>query len=236
MQFEPIKSPSLKDLFVSQLEGMILSGELAVGQKLPPERDLAEQMGVSRTVINTGIAELASKGFIEIRPRKGVFVADYRRTGSISTLISIMNFNGGQLPRREIHSLLELRLALEILCLHEAIPVMTEEGLATLRECLDRLMACQTPAETAEGRFEFGHELDCLSGNTILPLLSHSFKRPIVSLWTEYGKRYGIELLKDHCLKRFEYIEAGDIEGAVAWTKTCLLETIDGNRPLYGTH
>ena len=76
MKFERIASPSLKDLFVQQLERMILSGELAVGDQIPPERDLAEQMGVSRTVINAGIADMASKGFLEIRPRKGVFVAD----------------------------------------------------------------------------------------------------------------------------------------------------------------
>lgn len=234
MQFERITSPSLKDLFVQQLERMILSGELAVGDQIPAERDLAEQMGVSRTVINAGIADMASKGFLEIRPRKGVFVADYRRTGSLSTLVSIMDFNGGLLPRREIKSLLELRMALEVLCLHEAIPAMTADGLAVLQRRLDNLMDAATPAEAAEGRFAFGHELDCLSGNTVLPLLSHSFKKPIVSLWTEYGRRYGIQLLKDHCVKRFDYIKAGDVEGAVAWTKQCLQEAIEGDRQLYG--
>lgn len=234
MQFERITSPSLKELFVGQLERMILSGELEVGAQIPAERDLAEQMGVSRTVINAGIADMASKGFLEIRPRKGVFVADYRRTGSLSTLASIMEYNGGLLPRREIKSLLELRMALEVLCLRDAVPAMTDEGIAVLRERLDELMAATTVAEAAEGRFAFGHELDCLSGNAILPLLSHSFKKPIVSLWTEYGRRYGVQLLKDHCAKRFDYIAAGDVEGAVAWTKQCLQEAIDGERPLYG--
>lgn len=236
MHFERITSPSLKELFVSQLERMILSGELEVGTQIPAERDLAEQMGVSRTVINAGIADMASKGFLEIRPRKGVFVADYRRTGSLSTLASIMEYNGGLLPRREIKSLLELRMALEVLCLRDAVPAMTDEGLASLRACLDDLLAAQSVTEAAEGRFAFGHELDCLSGNTILPLLSHSFKKPIVSLWAEYGRRYGVQLLKDHCARRFELIETGDVEGAVAWTKTCLQEAIDGERQLYGEH
>lgn len=234
MQFERIASPSLKDLFVQQLERMILSGELEVGDRIPAERDLAEQMGVSRTVINAGIADMASKGFLEIRPRKGVFVADYRRTGSLSTLVSIMDFNGGLLPRREIKSLLELRMALEVLCLHEVVPVVTEEGIAVLQQRLDDLMMAATPSEAAEGRFAFGHELDCLSGNTVLPLLSHSFKKPIVSLWTEYARRYGVQLLKEHCAKRFEYIKERDAEGAIAWTKQCLQEAIDGDRQLYG--
>ena len=234
MKFERIASPSLKDLFVQQLERMILSGELAVGDQIPPERDLAEQMGVSRTVINAGVADMASKGFLEIRPRKGVFVADYRRSGSLATLVSIMDYNGGLLPRREIKSLLELRMALEVLCLRGAIPAMTEEGLAVLQQRLDELMAATTPSEAAEGRFAFGHELDCLSGNAILPLLGHSFKKPIVALWAEYGRRYGVQSLKDRCAKRFEYIEAGDVEGAFAWTKQCLQEAIEGDHQLYG--
>ena len=163
-----------------------------------------------------------------------MFVADYRRSGSLATLVSIMDYNGGLLPRREIKSLLELRMALEVLCLRGAIPAMTEEGLAVLQQRLDELMAATTPSEAAEGRFAFGHELDCLSGNAILPLLGHSFKKPIVALWAEYGRRYGVQSLKDRCAKRFEYIEAGDVEGAVAWTKQCLQEAIEGDHQLYG--
>ena len=44
--FEKLTSPSLKDLFVSRIAGLILSGKLRVGEKFPPERTLAEQMGV----------------------------------------------------------------------------------------------------------------------------------------------------------------------------------------------
>ena len=38
MEFTKLSSPSLKDLFVQQLQGMILSGELPIGAQLPPER------------------------------------------------------------------------------------------------------------------------------------------------------------------------------------------------------
>ena len=56
MEFEKLVSPSLKDLFINHIEAMILSGELQVGQQLPPERQLAQSMGVSRAVVNSGIA------------------------------------------------------------------------------------------------------------------------------------------------------------------------------------
>ena len=66
MQFQKISTPSLKDLFVKELENKILSGELKVGDKLPSERELASSMQVSRAVVNAGIAELEQKGFLSL--------------------------------------------------------------------------------------------------------------------------------------------------------------------------
>ena len=42
----------MTELFVQQIENMILSGELAIGEQLPPARELSVKMGVSRTVIS----------------------------------------------------------------------------------------------------------------------------------------------------------------------------------------
>ena len=61
MEFQKLSSPSLKELFIEQLEHMILSGKLKIGEKLPPERQLAEMMQVSRAVVNAGISELEKK-------------------------------------------------------------------------------------------------------------------------------------------------------------------------------
>ena len=101
MDFTKIKAPTLKEIFVREIETMILSGKLKIGEKLPPERILAEQMQVSRAVVNSGISELSRKGFLEVKPRSGVFVIDYRRYGTTETLLSIMNYNGGQLNKDE---------------------------------------------------------------------------------------------------------------------------------------
>ncbi len=51
MEFQKISSPSLRELFVNQFEELILSGKLKIGEKLPPERQLAEEMQVSRAVV-----------------------------------------------------------------------------------------------------------------------------------------------------------------------------------------
>lgn len=74
---------------------MILSGKMIIGEKLPYERELEASMQASRAVINSGVAELARKGFLTIKPRDGTFVDDYRRNGTMETLMSIMNYNDG---------------------------------------------------------------------------------------------------------------------------------------------
>ena len=66
MGFHKITALSMTDLFVEQIENMILSGELAVGEQLPPARELSLKMGVSRTVISAGLVELEKLGFVEL--------------------------------------------------------------------------------------------------------------------------------------------------------------------------
>ena len=48
MEFKKLNAPSLKELFISELENMIISGRLPIGTKLPSERELASSMQVSR--------------------------------------------------------------------------------------------------------------------------------------------------------------------------------------------
>lgn len=50
------------ELFVRRLADMILSGELRAGEHLPPERQLAEQMGVSKSVAHSGLASSHASG------------------------------------------------------------------------------------------------------------------------------------------------------------------------------
>ena len=52
MNFKEIKALSIKELFISQLEEMILSGELKPGDRLPSERELADEMNISKTIVH----------------------------------------------------------------------------------------------------------------------------------------------------------------------------------------
>ena len=233
MEFTKLSSPSLKELFIKQLENMILSAKIAVGEKLPSERELADSMQVSRAVVNSGIAELARKGFLIIKPRIGTFVADYRKDGTMETLIAIMNYNGGILRDAEIRSILELRIAYDTLAVELCIPKITNDELTILKHHVDQIKVATSPSMASAFAFKFQHELAFISGNTLLPLIFSSFKVPIITLWERFCILYGIHVLHENTATLCDYIEQKDAKAAVAWLNTSIQNTIDGDRPIY---
>ena len=218
MEFAKLSAPSLKDLFVQQLQGMILSDELPMGTQLPPERELAQQMQVSRAVVNGGLAELAQQGFLEVRPRQGTFVADYRRKGNLSTLIAIMEYQGGVLGKDEIRSILEVRRALEHLAAQRAIRYASDEALARLGDIVARIAAAQNNAQAAEAAFAFQHD---------------SFKAPVITLWLRFCRMYGIGALCRNTETLYNYLCRRDMDVAERWIDAYLEQAIDGSQQIY---
>ena len=233
MTFQKLHTPSLKELFVKELETRILSGRLAIGEKLPPERELAASMEVSRAVINGGITELAQKGFLIIKPRIGTFVADYRKEGTLETLISIMNYNGGTLKNTEIASILEVRLALDSLALRLGIPRMSEADITELSEITENIRQAADIPEACRHAFAFQHQLAFLSGNTLIPLIFKSFEIPVATLWERFCQLYGISALYKNTDSLLTYIKQRDTDGAIAFLESYLEDTISGSRPIY---
>lgn len=233
MEFEKLISPSLKELFISNIEAKILSGELPVGQQLPPERQLAQSMGVSRAVVNSGIVELENRGFLDVRPRVGTFVADYRRAGTMETLKSIMTYNRGRLRNEEIRSILEVRDALDKLAVADIIPHVTELDSTLLLEKVEAIRQARDNRQAAEAAFAFQHELAMLSGNTLLPLIFRSFYSSVLVLWERFCALHGIDTLYQTSCRLCGHIRDKDIPGAVAWIDYCTRETVSGSRRIY---
>lgn len=233
MEFQKISSPSLHELFVDQLEHMILSGKLQIGEKLPPERQLAEMMQVSRSVVNSGLNELEKKGFLIVKPRSGTFVADYRRKGTIDTLTAIMKYNGGRIRNEEIRSIFELRTALDTLAAKLCIEKISEEEIQLLLEKVESIRQAETREDAIRAAFEFQHEFALVSGNTLIPLVFQSFFAPINTMWERFIELYGIETLYRQNYTMWTYIRDRDTEGAIRWIESSMAECIDGKYQIY---
>lgn len=76
MLFEPIDAPKVADAVVSEIERLIVHGVLRPGEKLPPERDLAASMNVSRGSLREALDALEARGVLTKKRGSGVVVSD----------------------------------------------------------------------------------------------------------------------------------------------------------------
>ena len=72
--YTQIRPHKISEEIVNQIKSLIKDGKLQPGQKLPPERTLADLLGVGRSSLREAINILEALGFVEIRNRKGIFV------------------------------------------------------------------------------------------------------------------------------------------------------------------
>jgi GntR family transcriptional regulator, transcriptional repressor for pyruvate dehydrogenase complex len=139
--FEPLaRRHSLTDEIAKLLRERVLSGDLAVGERLPSEQRLAESFQVSRTVIREAISRLKTDGLIETKQGLGAFVAQAARPTRL---------DAGQIDKKmRVPFVFELRTAIE--------PVIA--GLAARRRSAGQLASIEAAltalglsVETGEG-------------------------------------------------------------------------------------
>lgn len=108
MHLAPIKSTRIYEEIVRQIKTMIAEGRLASGDRLPPERELAEKFLVSRTSVREALRALESLGLVEIRPGEGTFIREASLDRLIEPLALVMVSQ-----RESIAELFEARRLLE---------------------------------------------------------------------------------------------------------------------------
>lgn len=228
MQFQKISTPSLKDLFVRELENKILSGELKIGDKLPSERELAASMHVSRAVVNTGIAELEQKGFLIIKPRVGTFVEDFYKNGTLETFSSIIRHNDGTLAKDETRSILEIRIILVNMAAELTIDTASDKDIDSLIKIADSISDDSTNDEVVSTTFRLYHQLAFTSGNVVLPLLFNSFKELVCKLWLRFILNNDKTTLIANNQKLTQLLKERDKAGARAHITDITREAISG--------
>lgn len=181
MKFESLKKPTIKEVFINTVESMILSGELSVGEKLPSERTMAEEMDISKTAVHDGLKDLERFGFVKTIPKQGTFVADYVETGSLETLTEIIKYNNNRIDAQTYTSILELRLVLEPLAFQRFVQHAAPEDYEKLQELFDyaeKIPAdAQHSAQWADALFAYHHFVYIKSGNNLFSLIYNTFKQ-----------------------------------------------------------
>lgn len=190
MKFKPIEAPSATELLVTQIKNAIITGQLKPGDKLPHERELARQMNVSRSVINSGLNRLQQLHFIHIRPRQGAFVADYHSEGNLETLNQVVDFDGGYYQTSLLQSIYEFRLVTEENIVTLAAQRQDKPSLKLAKQALDQFKQAINVQEWSAATFNFFHALALASQNQVYPLIINSF-RPMYLKLAEWNSKDG---------------------------------------------
>lgn len=221
-KFDAISAPTINELFEHKLEDMILSGELEIGEKLPPEQELADLMHISKSTVHNGIKNLERKGFLRIAPRSGVYVANYPETGNLDTLIVLLRHSGNRLDRQTVASILQFRESVEGTAVRMLAQKHTDDHILRLRMYIDdlRQAAAQThsvrTAELAQILFEYHRYIGLKSGNNVIPMVLNGFHDVSMFFWQMWIQHMGIDEAIDFLEKFTQYIAAGNGDGAIA--------------------
>jgi len=135
--YKVVRSSRLYEQIVQQVEESIRKGAMKPGDQLPPERELAQQFGVSRTAVREAVKALREKGHVEAYPGRGTFITDgtsHAIKQSLDRLIRIGQPEGSgflaevrEILEPEIASLAAVRAdAQDIAAMREPIAVMDE--------------------------------------------------------------------------------------------------------------
>jgi GntR family transcriptional repressor for pyruvate dehydrogenase complex len=134
MNLKPIKPKRISDQVFEQIRELIYKGDFKPGQQIPPERDLAISMAVSRTSVRNAINKLVTMGLLEHRQGQGTFVSS-PETRQGNPLAAVMATDEATLD-----DLLEVRLGLECNAAMLAAQRATETDIRAIRKSLEEMI------------------------------------------------------------------------------------------------
>ncbi|MDQ0272512.1 FadR/GntR family transcriptional regulator [Cytobacillus purgationiresistens] len=128
---EPPKKKIYK-VIAEQINQYILSENLCIGDRLPPERELAIQFNSSRTSVREALRKLEIKGILEIKQGSGTYIKSLDQLHPTEKMTSAVS----QADKTNIYEMLDLRRVLEVECAGLASARATSQDLARIRDAL----------------------------------------------------------------------------------------------------
>jgi GntR family transcriptional repressor for pyruvate dehydrogenase complex len=132
--FSEIRPSKISEQIVEQVKMLIREGHLQPGQKLPPEKEFTQQLGVGRSSLREAINVLEALGYLEARKHKGVFVSSVSEPILNEPLHQILKEDQSKLPH-----LYDLRKDIELAASQKAAERRDSKDLKRLATCLNRM-------------------------------------------------------------------------------------------------
>lgn len=175
--FQEIALQHPVDMIIQQVRGLITSGQLAPGDKLPPERKLAERLGVSRSHVREALRKLEFYGILRTLPQSGTIVAGIGISALEGLITDVL-----KLEQNDFASLVETRVLFEKQTAYLAAERRTDDDIETIRQAM---LAYEEKVRTGEAAVEedlmFHLKIAQASKNTVLKSLMLIITPDIIS-------------------------------------------------------
>lgn len=182
LELEAVPAGSPSAVVARQLLQLLTNGDLAPGSRLPPERALAERLGVGRSAIREAVASLEMLGIVQVRPGSGTYLQ-----GGTSELLPKTLSWGLMLAEPLTSQLLEVRSGLEIKAAALAAERATTSDTQTMAKYLSRMEAnLDAPKAFIDADVRFHIAIAQAAGNEVLAGLLQTI-RSLLRVWTERG-------------------------------------------------
>jgi len=162
----------LVDRVVNEIEQSIIEGKLGAGMKLPPERELADKLAISRTVLREAVHILVTKGLLETRHGVGTVVKEINANLVAESLGLVLRMRGISLDHlHQVRSILEVENA------YLAASQATDADLAELKTLLSKMETAVTNSKMFAGLdAEFHTAIARTAHNPLLSVLLDSIR------------------------------------------------------------
>ncbi len=228
MQFEKITKPQRTyQEVLKQINHLIIDGKLRPGERLMGEREMAVELGVSRTTLREALRTMEFLGWVEIKPGDGTFVRDVQLNDVISPLALALSVE----PTR-IEELWETRITLEVECAGLAALRASREGLQRISRALRDMQSSLDDLDAyAKADMRFHFLVTQASQNSMMNRLLQTFVVHILDLIKQAGPlRFshdigGLRTVQEH-ISIYEAIASHDAEQA----RNLMRKHLEGSR------
>ena len=222
---------AVTDRAISTIRAMIISGELKPGQRLPPEKELSERLGLSRNSLREAVKSLEIIRVLDVRRGDGTYVTSLEP----QLLLEAMAFVADLHQDASVIEILAVRRVLEPHAAGIAAQLITEEQLEALRRSLQHAETTTSVPELVEHDLEFHRMITAAAGNAYLASLLDSMSGETVRarVWrgiTEEGA--SARTLEEHrtILRALENHDSDDarealeahVHGIESWIRSAL--------------
>ena len=223
----------LVDRVVDEIENLIIDGHLKPGMKLPPERDLADQLGVSRTVVREAVHILVAKGLLDPRQGIGTIVRQMTKDQVGESLNLLLRTSPEGLTFEHVY---QIRSILEVETAGLAAEQATADDIENLQHIVAKMESALTmPKLLASTDIEFHRALAHITRNPLLVV----FVDLIQDLMQEYSELINPHIdpsqhvLPDH-LRIAEKVAAKDVAGARQSMQDHLKQILENYKKVFG--